>query len=134
MGEGWACEDAWSFTWYTLTTIGLGDKTMDLTHPFFAMAILVLLLLLGTAAAQALMHGMQRAASVIERAMAGESMSGKNGLDEVLDRLAQNNKSRELRSRRTCAEGNDDDCEEVVADECQSLLRPMRSEMVAFGD
>merc|ERR1719230_185280 len=58
--EGWKPEDAWSFVWFTMTTVGLGDKTMDLRHPVLSIIVLLGLILLGTAAAQALMHLMQR--------------------------------------------------------------------------
>jgi len=81
--EGWTAEDALGFVWYTLTTIGLGDKTMDLTHPTFAVCIIVMVLLLGTAAAQALMNGMQRAAEVVEKRVGADTWA----LDDVLTGL-----------------------------------------------
>lgn len=98
--EGWAVDEAACFIWYTLTTIGLGDRTMDLSHPALAVLILVVLVLLGTTAARVLMHSAQRATLYLARTMADGVVSTLSGTDalkhhpraalgEVLDRMAE---------------------------------------------
>merc|ERR1712232_1010975 len=52
---------------YTLTTIGLGDNTVELRHPIIASSTLVLLILIGASAARALICAMQRVAAFFEQ-------------------------------------------------------------------
>jgi len=89
--QSWSLGDSLCFIWYTLTTIGLGDVTVEPRHPLVASMVLLLLLLIGASSCRALVCSVQRAAAFLEEYLSGDATAPAtqcSEFTETLDRLA----------------------------------------------
>lgn len=94
--QSWSLADAFSFIWYTMTTIGLGDVTVAPRHPLLAAGVLLLLLFIGASAGRAIVCSVQRGAAFLEQFLS--SAPGIHGSEisvftEALDRLTNSSAS-----------------------------------------
>merc|ERR1712129_151237 len=88
--QSWRLADSFAFIWYTLTTIGLGDTTVNPLHPVIASVIVVMLFFIGVSAARALVCSVHNATAVLEQSISGVSHlhgTGRSVFTDALDPL-----------------------------------------------